>query len=166
MFWIACFSWVPPRRRASEPPALAHGVGGFGESSPLRTSTSIRLSVQLFRNIEPTSFLAVWACVDPPSVMQHTMLLGRESWMGFNTRSYRALPPRRRDKGVFGQLTSSHHATTGASTYDIHPTAKGGGFHIFYDGAGGLTMSDQPQLLENLARSNGSPALIGQSVPC
>ena len=53
--------------------------GGFGKSVPLQTSTSIRLSVHLFRADEPTCSLAVWACVVPPSVMQHAVLLGRDS---------------------------------------------------------------------------------------
>ena len=53
--------------------------GGLGKSAPLRTSTSVRLSVQLFRAEQPTSSLAVWACIVPPSVMQHGVLLGRDS---------------------------------------------------------------------------------------
>ena len=33
------------------------------------------------------------------------------------------------------------------------------GFHLFYDGTVGVTLSDEPQLLEvNLVRSNGLPA--------
>ena len=79
---------------ACERPCSPRSWGGVGESAPLRTSTSIRLSVQLFRDNEPTCSLAVWACVVPPSVMQHAVLLGHDSWMRFNTRSYRALTPR------------------------------------------------------------------------
>ena len=48
-------------------------------------STSVLLRVQFFRVGQPTSSLAVWACVVPPSVMQHAVLLGRDSWMRFNT---------------------------------------------------------------------------------
>ena len=56
----------------------------------------------------------------------------------------------------------SHHATTGVSAYAIDPTATDGGFHLLYDGTVGVTLSDEPQLLEvNLVRSNGSPALTG-----
>ena len=50
---------------ACEGPCSPRSWGGFGESAPLRTSTSIRLSVQFFRGNEPTCFLAVWACVVP-----------------------------------------------------------------------------------------------------
>ena len=94
--------------------------------------------------------------------MQHAVLLGRDSWMRFNTRSHRALTPRPHDNRVFGELTLSHHATTGVSAYAIDPTATGGGFHLLYDGTVGVTFSDEPQLLEvNLVCSNGSPALTG-----
>ena len=83
--------------------------------------------------------------------------------MRFNTNSYRALPPRPHDNRVFGELTLSHHATTGVSAYVIDPTATDGGFHLLYDGTVGVALSDEPQLLEvNLVRSNGSPALTGQ----
>ena len=79
---------------AYERPCGPRCWGGFGESAPLRTSTSIRLSVQLFRINEPSCSLAVRACLVPPSVMQRAVLLGRNSWMHFNTRSYRAKPCR------------------------------------------------------------------------
>ena len=43
------------------------------------------------------------------------------------------------------------------SAYAIDPTATDGGFHFLYDSALGVTLSDEPQLLEvNLVRSNGS----------
>ena len=115
-----------------------------------------------FRDNEPTCSLAMWACVIPPSDMQHAVLLGRDSWMRFNTRSYRALPPRPHDIRFFGELTLSHHATAGVSAYAIDPTAQDGGFHLLFDGTVGVTLSDEPQLLEvDLVRSNGSPALTG-----
>ena len=44
------------------------------------------------------------------------------------------------------------------SAYAIDPTAADGGFYLFYDGTVGVTLSDEPQLLEvNLMPSNGSP---------
>ena len=82
--------------------------------------------------------------------------------MRFNTHSYRALPPRPDDNRAFGELTSSNHATTGVSAYAIDPIAADGGFHLLYDGTVGVSLSDEPQLLEvNLVRCNGSPALTG-----
>ena len=76
-----------------EQPSSLRSWGGFGESAPLRTATRVRLSAQFFCEKEQTCSLAVWACVVPPPVMQHAVLLGRDSWGRFNTRSYRALPP-------------------------------------------------------------------------
>ena len=136
--------------------------GGFGKSTSLRTSTSIRLSVEFFRAEQPTSSLAVWACVVPLSIMQHAVLLRRDSRMRLNTRSYRSFPPRPSDQRVFGEMTLSHHAPTGASDFVPGPLASGGGFHLRYDGADRVTLSDEPQLLAiNFVRSNGLPALTG-----
>ena len=90
------------------------------------------------------------------------MLLGRDSWMRFNTRFYRSFPLRPSDQRVFGELTISHRAPTGASALVPDPLASGGGFHLRYDGADRVTLSDEPQLLAvNLVRSNGLPALTG-----
>ena len=56
----------------------------------------------------------------------------------------------------------SHHAKAGVSAYALDPNAEGGAFHLLYGGTVGVTLSDEPQLLEvNLVRSNGSPALTG-----
>ena len=61
-----------------------------------------------------------------------------------------------------GELTLSHHSTTGIKAYTTDPAATNGVFHLLYDGAADIALSDEPQLLEvNLVRSNGSPALTG-----
>ena len=147
---------------ACERPSSPRSWGGFGKSAPLRTATHIRLSVQFFHEKETTCSLAVWACVVPPSVMQHAVLLGRDSWMPFNTRLYRALPSRPLDNRVLGELTLSHHTTTGVAAYSIDPAASNGAFHLRYDGITGVNLSDETQLLAvNMVRSSGSPALIG-----
>ena len=97
-----------------------------------------------------------------PSVMQHAVLLGRDSWMRLNSRSYRSLPPRPSGHRIFGELELSHHASTGVRAYVMDPVASGGGFHLRYNGAVGVTLSDEPQLFAvNLVRSNGSQALTG-----
>ena len=92
--------------------------GGFSKSAPLRASTSARLSAQFFR-----------------------------SWMRFSPRVYRSFPPRPPDRGVFGKLTSSHHALTGTSAFVPDPLVSGGGFHLRYNGADRVTLSDEPQPL-------------------
>ena len=94
--------------------------------------------------------------------MQHAVLLGRDSWMRFNARSYRALPPRPRDNLVLGKLTLSRHATASVAAYAVDPAVSNGAFHLRYDGTTGITLSDEPKLLAvSLVRSNGSPALTG-----
>ena len=94
--------------------------------------------------------------------MQHAVLLGRDSWVRLSSRSYRSLPPRPSDQRVFGELELVHHASKGMSVYAIDPDASGGGFHLCHEGAVGVTLSDDPQLLPvNVVRSDGSPALTG-----
>ena len=65
--------------------------GGFGKSPPLETSAAVRLSVRFFRDDLPIASLAVWAYVVTSEAMQHDVLLGRDSWMRFQDRSYRSL---------------------------------------------------------------------------
>ena len=94
---------------ACERPCSSRSWGGFGESVPLRTLTSIRVIVHFFSDNEPTCSLAVWACVVPPSVLQHDVLLGRDSWMRFNPRWYGVLPPSHHDNQVFGEVVPPRH---------------------------------------------------------
>ena len=56
--------------------------------------------------------------------MQHAVLLGRDSWMRFNSFSYRSLPPWPSDQRVFGELELVHHAPTGMSVYAIDPPLR------------------------------------------
>ena len=60
----------------------------------------------------------------PPPTMQYAVLLGRDSWMRFNTRSCRALPPRFLDDRVLDELTLSHLATTGIAAYAVEPASE------------------------------------------
>ena len=85
--------------------------------------------------------------------MQHAVLLSCDSWMRFNTRLYRALPPRAFDNWVLGDLTLFHHATTGVAACAVDPADTHGAFHL-YDGTTGVASSDEPLLLGvNLVRS-------------
>ena len=137
---------------ACEPKCAPRSWGGFGESAYLQTSTSVRLSVHFFRADERACSLAVWACVVPPSVMQHAVLLGRDSWMRFSNHSCRSLPPRLQDHRIFDELELSYRAPTGVRAYAINPVALRGRFHL----------SDEPQLLAaNLVHRIGSQAFTG-----
>ena len=84
--------------------------------------------------------------------------------MHFSSRFYRSLPPRPSDLLVFGELDLVHHAPTGMSVYANDPVASGGGFHLRYEGATGVTPSDDCQLLAvYLVRIDGSPARTGHN---
>ena len=45
--------------------------GGFGQSPPLQTSTTVRLSVQFVHDDRPTASLVVWAYVIPEEARKH-----------------------------------------------------------------------------------------------
>lgn len=56
-----------------------------------------------------------------------------------------------------GERELSHHTPTGVRAYAIDPVASGRGFDLRYDGAAGVTLPGEPQLLVvNLVRSNDS----------
>ena len=61
-----------------------------------------------------------------------------------------------------GELELSHQALASVRAYDINPVASGGGFHLRYDGAVGVTLFNEPQLFAgNFVRGKGSQALTG-----
>lgn len=134
-----------------------------------QTSTSVHLSVQLFQTDLPGCPLAVQngpTFFVPSSVMEHAVLLGRDSWMRFSNRFYRSLPPHPSDNRIFSELTLSHQAPVAVSTFAIDsPTSNGGCHHLPYDGAVDVTLSDELQLLAvNFVHNTGSPALTGNFI--
>ena len=136
--------------------------GGFGKSAPLQTSTMVRLSVQFLRNKCPTASLAVWAYLVDDSVMQHDVLLGRDSWMRFTDRAYRTLPVRRKDDRVFGELTLNHHNEGGATAFVHDVTEISDNYQLRYAGQWPIQLHPEHQLVQvELVRSDGSPALVG-----
>ena len=94
--------------------------------------------------------------------MQHDVLLGRDSWMRFNDRSYRTLAPSPESHRVLGELMLSlsglHGAIAFVPDYSTHPER----FHLFYAGDAGITPSRERRLIEvELVLRNGAPALAG-----
>ena len=67
---------------------------------------------------------------------------GRDSWICLTNRSYRSLSPRSSDHRMFGEPELSQHAPSGVWTYAINPVTSGGDFHLRYDGAVGVILSD------------------------
>ena len=70
------------------PPRSGGGVRQVPDSSTLYYST---LKCDFFNDDHPTASLAVLTYVVPVEAMQHDVLLGRDSWMRFNDRSYPCL---------------------------------------------------------------------------
>ena len=148
----ACERNTPPR-----------AWGGFGTSAPLQTTKTVRVSVQFLRGEEPTASLGVWMFVVPDGTMQHAVLLGRDSWMRFDSRSYATLPSPSSSCRTKGELTLSHlDGTRGASAFARHQTASGGAFHLRYAGTTGISLTPEPRLVEvDLVRRGGATALTG-----
>ena len=94
--------------------------------------------------------------------MQHDVLLGRDSWMRFNDRSYRKLPPRPGNNRVLGELTLSIPGIHGATAFFPDASTHQESFHLLYTGDSGMALSRDHRLIEiGLVRSNGAPALAG-----
>ena len=79
---------------------------GFGSRQLLSTNRQARMTVQFNHNSTPSASLAVWMYIVPNETMRCPLLVGRDSWMRFRSRSYQTLSPHP-DGHVFGELTLS-----------------------------------------------------------
>ena len=136
---------------------------GFGSQELLSTNRQARMTVQFYHNDTPSASLAVWICIVPNETMRCPLLLGRDSWMRFHSRSYQTLTPTP-DGRLFGELTLSHtfgDACNGAAVYVHSHGAPDTAYHLVYDGPG-VSLNTTPQLVPvHLIRLDGSPALTG-----
>ena len=122
----------------------------------------VRLSVQFLRKHIPTASLAVWAYVVDDGVMQHDVLLGRDSWMRFNDRSYRNLSSQRSSDAAMGKLTLDHHQNEGATAFVHDVAAVADSYQLRYAGQWPIQLRPEHQLVQvELVRRDGSPALVG-----
>ena len=80
---------------------------GLGSQEPINTNRQARLTVQFYHNNTPSASLAVWIYIVPNKTMRCPLLLGRDSWMRFHSRSYKALASKSHGR-VLGDLTLSH----------------------------------------------------------
>ena len=135
---------------------------GFGSRQLLSTNRQARMTVQFHHNGTTSASLAVWMYIVPTETMRCTFLLGRDSWMGFPSRSYQTLPPHPNGR-TFGKLTLSpcDDNLGSAAAYIRNREAPDNAYHLVYDGLG-ASLTDSPQLIPvNLVRLDGSPALTG-----
>ena len=137
---------------------------GFGSQELLRTNRRARMTIQFYHNNTPSASLAVWMYIVPVKTMRCPLLLGRDSWMRFHTRSYQTPAPTH-DGRIFGELTLSHtfsNAHNSAAAYIHSCETLDAAHHLIYDGQG-MTLTTAPQLVPvNLVHLDGSPALTGQ----
>ena len=120
------------------------------------------MTVQFHHNGAMSASLAVFMYTVPNETMRCPLLLGRDSWMCFPSRSYQTLPPHP-DGRTFGELTLSPFDDNlgSAAAYIRNREASDNAYHLVYDGLG-VSLTDSPQLIPvNLVRLDGSPALTG-----
>ena len=84
--------------------------GGFGKSPPLQTPTTVRLSIQLLHNDQPTASLAVWTYVVPSEAMPCSTLSSSAAKAGSGSASALTAPcPRAR--AIITSLVTSPYRT-------------------------------------------------------
>ena len=135
---------------------------GFGSRQLLSTNQQARMTVQFHHNDTASASLAVWMYIVPNETMRCPLLLGRDSWMRFHSRSYQTLPPHP-DGRTFGELSLSPCGDNlgSAAAYIRNHEAPANAYHLVYDGLG-VSLTESPQLIPvNLVRLDGSPALTG-----
>ena len=136
---------------------------GLGSQELLSTNRQARMTIQFYHNDTPSASLAVWIYIVPNETMRCPLLLGRDSWMCFHSRSYQTLTPTL-DGRLFGKLTLSHtfgDARNSAAAYVHSHGATDTAYHLVYDGPG-VSLNIAPQLVPvHLIRLDGSPALTG-----
>ena len=135
---------------------------GFGSRQVLSTHRQTRMTVHFNHNGTPSASLAVWMYIVPNETMRCSLLLGRDSWMRFHSRSYHTLSPQP-DGRIFGELTLSlcDDNLGSAAAYIRNREDSNTAYHLIYDGLG-VSLADSPQLIPvNLVRLDGSPALTG-----
>ena len=135
---------------------------GFGSQQLLSTDQQARMAIQFNHNGSPYASLAVWMYIVPNETMRCPLLLGRDSWMRFHSRSYQTLSPQP-DGRIFGELTLSigDDNLGSAAAYIRDRAFSDTVHHLVYESLG-VSLTDSPQLIPvNLVRRDGSPALTG-----
>ena len=98
--------------------------------------------------------------------MQNPILLGRDSWMRFEQRSYTTLPrqhllPHHPPQPIRGKLSLYHHDPNGASAFIPDNRSADDIYHLRFTGEPQLSRF-RPTLFEvNLVRQSGTPAFTG-----
>lgn len=128
-----------------ESQTLPHTWSGFGDHEPLKKTKLVRLSLQFLHDSIPCAYLAIWVYVVSTSTMDCPVFLGRDSWMRFNTWSYRTLPLRRKSgRIILGELTFYHLGRARAHAFMII-NSKSNRFYQVYSGKIAISLMPKPQ---------------------
>ena len=119
------------------------------------------MTIQFYHNGTPSASLAVWVYIAPNKTMRCPLLLGRDSWMRFHSRSYQTLAPTP-DGRLFGELALSYtfdDAHNNATACIGNCEAPDAPYPLAY-GNSGVSLNSAPQLVPvNLIRLDRFPAL-------
>ena len=135
--------------------------GGFSDSTKtLQTNGSVYLTVQVHKEKEPTAQMRLRCHIVPPMVLQHDLLLGRDSSLKLQHNTYATLP-KETGRPVVGvlELRQENPKTIVAL---IQPANTENDFHSRYVGKDTVSLTPQPCMLEvRLVRSDNTPAMTG-----
>lgn len=113
----------------------------------------------------PLLVLTVCICVEILSMMKHSVLPQHDTWIPFERRSCLILPQQRSDGFIFGDFHLSHHYISGTSAFVSDSPTTNLVFHIYYNGAPSISLTQNLQLVGvNFVRCIGVAALTGPYV--
>ena len=103
---------------------------GFGSQKMLSTCRQAHMTGQFHHDGAPSASLAVRMYFVPDGTMRCRILLGRDSWMRFHSRSYQTLPtPDGRVLGEFILVHICNNSGGGTSAYILEVA-----YHLIYEG--------------------------------
>ena len=111
------------------------------------------MTVQFHHNGVPSATFAVWMYLVPDGTIHCPVLLGRDSWMRFHSRSYQ-MSPSTPDGRILVGVIPSHICDNPGAASDV-------AYHLIRESEG-VSLDTTPQLTPvNLVCLDGSPALTG-----
>ena len=95
----------------------------------------------------------------PPMVLQHGLLLGRDSFLKFRNHTYATLPKEAK-RPMEGVLTLSRNPEKNVAL--VHPTNTENDYHLRYVGKDMVSLTSHPcMLMAMLVRVDNTPAMTG-----
>ena len=135
--------------------------GGFTDSTEtLKTNRSPCLRVQFHREQKPTAQMRLCCHIVPPMVLQHDLLLGRDSLLKFEHHTYAALP-QQTGRAVVGELELRQENPQNVVTL-IQPANTENDFHLRCVGEDPASLTPKScRLKVTLIRSDNTQAMTG-----